>query len=306
MRRDMSRKDIRLASRYIPKDSIAIQRDGGVVYTYQAERNGRMYYTAVAYRGTAGKAEWHYTYNSPEKRAEKINDWFAGIASREVMKAERKAERKAKLEEFKAGRTSGDFSLTETAELIRRTLADIFPNTKFSVRSKSYTGGCSIDVSWTDGPTVSQVKPVLDRFEGADFDGMQDLKTYREPYEWNGKRVRFHVDYVFASRTESNELITEAADRVSYETGLPMPTVEDCCVKNAEQRVPFHFFWPDSDKPEGVIAHDSHNGEWYSQLVYQVARSMSRESEAARPKLPEFVTADYIDATVRRLLSEVA
>jgi len=44
-------------------------------------------------------------------------------------------------------------SVTDTAKEIRKTLKLHFAGVKFSVRSKSYSGGASVNVSWTDGPT---------------------------------------------------------------------------------------------------------------------------------------------------------
>jgi len=61
--------------------------------------------------------------------------------------------------------------------MIRGALKAAFPKTVFSVRGKSYSMGHSIDVSWTDGPTGKQVKPILDRFESKGFDGMTDCRS---------------------------------------------------------------------------------------------------------------------------------
>lgn len=69
-------------------------------------------------------------------------------------------------------------SCAETAKLVRAALKTGFPGVKFSVRSSSYAGGASIDVTWTDGPQEKTVKAVTDAYSGADFDGMIDLKTY--------------------------------------------------------------------------------------------------------------------------------
>jgi hypothetical protein len=63
----------------------------------------------------------------------------------------------------------------ETAKLVRGALAKAFPGVKFSVRSKTYSGGASIYVRWTDGPLVSEVEAVARRFEDRRFDGSIDL-----------------------------------------------------------------------------------------------------------------------------------
>ena len=57
--------------------------------------------------------------------------------------------------------SSGYISATDTAKLLRVALAKVFPGVTFSVRSKSYAGGASIDVAWTDGPPSRRVKPII-------------------------------------------------------------------------------------------------------------------------------------------------
>ena len=90
----------------------------------------------------------------------------------------------------------------DTAKIIRKALKEAFPDTKFSVRCKSYSGGSSIRVCWTDGPISSDVNEVVSRFQGSWFDGMQDLKYYRT-HMFQGQEVHWGPDYVFADRTVS-------------------------------------------------------------------------------------------------------
>ena len=99
-----------------------------------------------------------------------------------------------------------DISTTDTAKLIRQALAAAFPGQKFSVKSKSYAGGSSITIKWTDGPTSSEVETVTEQFEGADFDGSQDLKTYHDS-TLNGESVHFGADFVFCNRNLSDAAI---------------------------------------------------------------------------------------------------
>ena len=124
------------------------------------------------------------------------------------------------------------YTVAETAKLIRPILARHFPGIKFSVRSKSYSGGASIDVSWTDGPRSKTVDEFIKGFEGKSFDGMNDLASYQDswikpdgsaelayrPDSYGGsipefvsdaphpgaEMVRFGADYVFTNRHISN------------------------------------------------------------------------------------------------------
>jgi hypothetical protein len=68
-----------------------------------------------------------------------------------------------------------DISTTATAKLARADLKRAFPQTKFSVTSKKYAGGSSIDVRWDGGPTSKQVQGVAGKYHGSSFDPMQDL-----------------------------------------------------------------------------------------------------------------------------------
>ena len=104
--------------------------------------------------------------------------------------------------------TETRLSCAETATHLRKALAAAFPGVKFSVRSKVYSMGASITVYWTDGPASSKVQPICDKFSGASFDGMIDLKSYHDSDltlpDGTVQRVSFGADYVFTSRTVSD------------------------------------------------------------------------------------------------------
>lgn len=65
-------------------------------------------------------------------------------------------------------------SRVTTAKLIRRALARHFPGSTFSVRKDA----TSIRVTWTDGPSKSEVNGIVGGYEGRGFDGMIDLAYY--------------------------------------------------------------------------------------------------------------------------------
>lgn len=101
-------------------------------------------------------------------------------------------------------------SVADTAKIVRTALKAAFPTVKFSVRSKSYSGGASIDVSWQDGPTEREVDFVTKHYEGATFDGMIDLKSYQKQ-ELNGEAVWFGADFIFTHRTFSLDFLKRRA-----------------------------------------------------------------------------------------------
>ena len=120
-------------------------------------------------------------------------------------------------------------SCADTAKLIRAALKRNWPNVKFSVRSRTYSMGASIDVSWTDGPAAPLVNKVVEPYAGASFDAMQDLKESRYavlyangtlgsnkpnpcglPLPPGARLVRFGADFVFTHRRLSIELASRA------------------------------------------------------------------------------------------------
>lgn len=96
----------------------------------------------------------------------------------------------------------GDYSLdvTHAAKLIRLALKRAFPDQKFSVKTKKYSGGSSTTVSWTDGPKGKEVDAVVDIFAGGGFDGMIDLKYHVDHWLMPDGIVR----YAHSSGTEGS------------------------------------------------------------------------------------------------------
>lgn len=93
-------------------------------------------------------------------------------------------------------------STADTAKLIREALKEAFSDHRFSVRSKTYSMGASVTVSWVDGPTEARVNLVVGGFSGSSFDGMTDCKSYHTS-ELKGEQVHFGADCVFTARTIS-------------------------------------------------------------------------------------------------------
>ena len=210
---------------------------------------------------------------TPEERAERAR-----------IIAENEEEHRAEAARIAAMQTHM-YSLAETSAAIKRVLGVLFPRTKFSVRSDSYSMGCSIDVCWTDGPRGDEVKAVLDIFECCGFDGMQDLKTYNATPEWNGHRFDFHGDYVSGNRSVSASLLRAAAERFSRETGLPAPRViEDGRHSYCEQggaSCGWNFYTHQADEyPDGWLSRDDSRYNDAASVVDQIAHHMSMEHSA--------------------------
>lgn len=90
------------------------------------------------------------------------------------------------------------------AKLMRQELKKAFPATTFSVRARSFSGGDSIDIEWTDGPTDKQVTEITGKYQYGSFDGMQDL--YSSTNRIDGLP---QVKYVHERREYSQEVLQE-------------------------------------------------------------------------------------------------
>lgn len=107
----------------------------------------------------------------------------------------------------------------DTAKLLRAALKKNFPGVKFSVRSSTYSGGASIDIGWTDGPTQKMVDTVATQFQGASFDGMIDLKSYHDSV-LDGEKVHFGADYVHSNRSLSVGVLEQIGAEAERKYGI--------------------------------------------------------------------------------------
>ncbi len=89
------------------------------------------------------------------------------------------------------------------AKEVKAELKKAFPTVKFNVSSKVYSGGSSIDIDWSFGPSIKEVKEISDRRQYGNFDGMTDSYNYTgaglEVTE-NGLKEVASAKYVFENR----------------------------------------------------------------------------------------------------------
>lgn len=62
------------------------------------------------------------------------------------------------------------YNTAKLANELKAKLKNSFPEFKFSVRSRVYSMGSSIDINWIDGPTEEEVKKITNEFESIDYD----------------------------------------------------------------------------------------------------------------------------------------
>ena len=105
----------------------------------------------------------------------------------------------------------------QTAAMIRRELKIRYPHTEFRVTSKSYSGGSSVRVSWTDGPTYADVAGMLGKYEQGRFDGSDDTYHY-VPSQDNIPRVK----YAEADRRQSDATRTAIVEHLNRTRGYAL------------------------------------------------------------------------------------
>ena len=71
-----------------------------------------------------------------------------------------------------------NLTVPESSRLLKRTLTEAFPGTKFRIRLSRGTGYGNCYVDWTDGPLTREVEAITAGFSGKGFDAMTDCSTY--------------------------------------------------------------------------------------------------------------------------------
>lgn len=90
------------------------------------------------------------------------------------------------------------------AKQIRKELKGKFPNTKFSVRSDSFSGGDSVNISWENGPTYDDVQSTVSKYQYGNFNGMEDIYEYT-----NNRNDIAQVKFVQCHRNFSDEIMNK-------------------------------------------------------------------------------------------------
>jgi hypothetical protein len=183
----------------------------------------------------------------------------------------------------------------ETAKLVRRALKDAYPAVKFSVRTRTYAGGASVSVEWTDGPTNQQVEATAKLYAGATFDGMTDMKSYHDTLmstEDGAELVRFGADFVSCQRRLSEKFRAELEREIADFTSEPYnPTA-------AYHAAALGDTW---DGPR-ELCHSTHETNWGLDLLLRLAENRTRTSPRERAdEYPTHSSREWITAQATRL-----
>jgi hypothetical protein len=156
----------------------------------------------------------------------------AGVEAR---KATEKAKATAAAQEFAAtvARIRAEYPYLRQGEgcvlaatNIRTELKRAFPGVKFRVTTSKYSGGNSVRVAWTDGPTTKAVEAIANKYAGGWFDGMTDCYEHKRS-PWT--EVFGDAKYVFCERNYSDAMLQEVIAATCERLGGmdAVPTVED-------------------------------------------------------------------------------
>lgn len=128
--------------------------------------------------------------------------------------------------------------LTTAAKNIRTELKRSFPKTKFAVKTKRYSGGNSVNVNWTDGPTQQQVDKIVKAYSAGDFDGSTDTYNYTGS-AW--VEVFGEAKYAFTSRTYSKAFVERVIKAKGYEGQVNIEGTDESAWVRAEDRSTEHW-----------------------------------------------------------------
>lgn len=207
---------------YIRPDMIE-QRDqesSAVAYLYTGKHGQPV---ALYFSGKRQRPDDHIRYPTAERRAERVQQFFDQVRSRERYQVERRAQIKNARNADKALNVPADgyMSAPAVAAFLRQCLKEAFPGVRFSV-----TTDRSLRVRWTDGPSRAAVEKIAGTFAGSYFDGMIDFEGAIY-HSIDGQKVRFGASYVFCERTMSVEALTVGAEalRARYPATNQAPAV---------------------------------------------------------------------------------
>lgn len=137
-----------------------------------------------------GLGGWNLARAGRILSTEEIADFTARAEARKVREDAERAEETAKvgtarealradyLNRFSWLETvkTGDYASAKLgAKNIRAELKRAFPGVKFSVTSSVYSGGDSVSVHWSYGPTSKEVEKITGKYQEGHFNGMEDI-----------------------------------------------------------------------------------------------------------------------------------
>jgi hypothetical protein len=149
----------------------------------------------------------------------------------------------------------------DVAKIIRSILKEHFGQTKFSVRTRKYAGGASIDVGWWDGPTEDEVNYRIKHLQAVSHMDISDY-VHRKNTVHDGKVFHSGASHIFCKRKHSRAFLTECAKEVIAEWGIEydIPTFNE-----------YHSFGAYPSEGEGLNERIGGSNWSFSELIRKEA-----------------------------------
>ena len=131
------------------------------------------------------------------------------------------------------GITKG-YELNDVNKLIRQSLKEAFPGTKFSVTKY----GSAAQIRYEDGPPEREVSAVVEGYIGSVRDYNFDTSYLIKHRDEEGNDVYYYSEYVFTRRTSSPEAMHKAKQILARELGTTIEKLNP----NAEVDTPYDMY----------------------------------------------------------------
>lgn len=153
---------------------------------FTLEKNGRFF--LKVFKDTAAEPLCYFQYSNAASMQTAIERYKSNYDRNKAYKAE-----------LKANPTKS--SAANCAAAIREELKKAFPGIKFSVKSDTFSGGNSVHIEWTNGPTDDQVRDIVRKYQYGSFNSMDDCYEYT-----NNRQDIPQAKYVQTRREISNDV----------------------------------------------------------------------------------------------------
>ncbi len=103
----------------------------------------------------------------------------------------------------------------EAAKAIREELKTAFPSITFRIKSRNFSMGDAVDVYYTNGVPVDQIRKITDKYEYGHFNGMEDI------YEISNSRSDIpQAKYVHVQRNIDKEVSEAMKVKLANDFGI--------------------------------------------------------------------------------------
>lgn len=164
---------------------------------------------------------------TPKEEREQIEESNLAAVKREKEQAIKASETDEIADKLRAqypwavGQDSFKTGSARAAANLKKELTSKFPGVKFAVTSDTFSMGDSVDVNYTDGPSLRTVEKIADKYQCGRFDPMIDLSSYDHSAYGNAvDAVLGRAKYVHANRHYSDDIVTQAQTAVCAAYGV--------------------------------------------------------------------------------------